>query len=94
MLSLNPSSQGRSQYDFNEQEIVSLDLRMYGAEVVAELNSKVTHVVCNPLTNPEYVFHLRSINREREVKFYCVRPEWVTDSISRGSLVDERAYSF
>lgn len=75
-----------------ELEIISLDLRMYGAQVLNCMKPDVTHVVCDPVTHPHRVSNWQLLNREQEVKFYLVRLEWVSDSINKGSLVDELTY--
>lgn len=89
-----PKNTSKSSLELTEQEILSIDLRMYGAQVVKEFASNVTHMIFSLSSDRDHIAHIKSINRERTVKFYCVRPEWVTDSIKKGSLVDERAYSF
>ena len=66
---------------------------MYGAEVVKCMDLRVTHVVCDPVAHPQRVSDWKLKNREQQVKFHLVRPEWVLDSINKGSLVDELAYT-
>lgn len=77
---------------FGELEITSLDLRVYGALVLSSMDSGVTHVVCDPIEYPNRAAFWRAENHRRDFKFYLVRPEWVTDSINKGCLVDETAY--
>lgn len=73
-------------------EIITLDLRMYGSEVMNCLSSKISHIVCDSAAHPHRAAQWRSRNHDREVKFHVVRPDWVVDSINKGFLVDERAY--
>lgn len=77
---------------FGEIDIISLDLRVYGAAISDSIDNQVTHVVCDPVRNPERVNYWNEKNARRETKFHLVRLEWVTDSINKGSLVDEFAY--
>ncbi|XP_057368130.1 DNA ligase 4-like isoform X1 [Daphnia carinata] len=75
-----------------ELQIISLDLRIYGAQVLNHMDPSVTHVVCDPVAYPHRVSMWKSMNRQQEVKFKLVRPEWVAHSITQGNLLDEIAY--
>ena len=85
-------SEPNSKVISGELKIISLDLRVYGAEVVKSMDSRVTHVVCDPSHYPKRISDWKLMNREQQVKFQLVRKEWVLDSIKEGSLIDERAY--
>ena len=85
-------SEPNSKVISGELKIISLDLRVYGAEVVKSMDSRVTHVVCDPSHHPKRISDWKLMNREQQVKFQLVRKEWVLDSIKEGSLIDERAY--
>ncbi|KZS11985.1 DNA ligase 4 [Daphnia magna] len=84
--------------DFNsliisrELRIISLDLRIYGAQVLNHMDHSVTHVVCDPVAYPHRASMWKSINRQQEVKFKLVRPEWIAHSITQGNLLDEIIY--
>ena len=85
-------SEPNSKVISGELKIISLDLRVYGAEVVKSMDSRVTHVVCDPSHYPKRISDWKLMNREQQFKFHLVRKEWVLDSIKEGSLIDERAY--
>jgi len=84
----DPNSQNISR----ELEIVSFDLRIYGAQVFNRMDPSVTHVLCDPVSYPQRAAVWKTMNHGREVKFKLVRLEWVEHSIKKGSLVDEMAY--
>ncbi len=85
-------SDPNSQVISRELEIISFDLRIYGAQVLNRMNSSVTHVVCDPVSYPHRAIDWKTTNRQREVKFKLVRLEWVERSIKKGSVVDEMEY--
>ena len=85
-------SDPKSQVISRQLEIISFDLRIYGAQVLNRMDSNVTHVLCDPVSCPHRSVVWKTINRQREFKFKLVRLEWVVHSINKGSLVEEIAY--
>lgn len=83
----NPSS----PVIFGELEILSLDLRMHGAEVVQTMDDRVSHVVCLP-TRGDRLSYWKTLNCKCDRKFHLVNTDWVTHSISRGQTVDEQPF--
>lgn len=74
-----------------ELEIISLDLRMYGAEVVQVVDQTVTHVVCAPVKS-DRISCWKSENRNRDKKLHLVTKDWVTCSIANGRPAEEQPF--
>ncbi|XP_031573134.1 DNA ligase 4-like [Actinia tenebrosa] len=73
-------------------ELTALQLRFYGASIISEFDEIVTHVVFDErdLTRlPE----LRQIMRSRQQKHHFVTQDWVTQSIEKGQLLQERPFA-
>lgn len=75
----------------NELKLISFDVRMFGGKVVNEMTNCVTHVICDP-TRLERVTNWKERNHSQDIKFFLCGPDWVTDSISKGQMVEERPY--
>ena len=73
-------------------QIISLDLRAYGAHVVRRMTDQVSHVVCDESLG-ERVAEWKRKNHQQQHKFHLISSEWVADSIARGRMVDEVAYT-
>lgn len=76
----------------SELDMIAMDLRMYGAELVDRFDERVTHVVCDPSGHPERLPQWKEKRDLHEKKFYLVGSSWVTDSIKKGSTADEISY--
>lgn len=90
--SIISSSLRNNTSESGDRDILLRDLRMYGAQIVEKPCSKTTHVIFLSLPEYDLLDFLKSINRENDVQVKCVRHEWVTDSITNGSLLDEKSY--
>ncbi len=76
----------------SQLDMIAMDLRMYGAELVDHFDERVTHVVCDPSRHPERLQQWKEKRDIREKKFYLVGSTWVTDSIRKGSTTNEISY--
>lgn len=56
-------------------KIISLDLRVYGAEVIKSIDPRISHVVFDPAAIPNRVPNWKFLNQQ--LNFKLVRPEWV-----------------
>ncbi|XP_070569622.1 DNA ligase 4-like [Ptychodera flava] len=72
-------------------DLVSLELRFYGAAIAAELHDGVTHVVCDS-KDLSRIKDLNIINRGRLKKFHTVTEKWVYDCMEAGSVRRELPY--
>lgn len=85
-------SDSKSLVISRELQIISLDLRIYGAQVLNQMDPLLTHVVCDPVAYPDRASKWKSMNRQQEGKFKLVRPDWVAHSIEQGRMLDEVTY--
>lgn len=71
-------------------DMASLDLRMYGAEVVNSYGDHVTHVICDDPILPGRLEIWKEKLKLR--KFHLLSSSWVTDSITSECLLGEVQY--
>ena len=68
-------------------DMASLDLRMYGAELVDNYSDRVTHVIYDASFHPQRSLFWKQKLKLR--KFHLVSASWVEDSIKKESRVEE-----
>ncbi|XP_071791788.1 DNA ligase 4-like [Asterias amurensis] len=72
-------------------DLVTLELRFYGATISTKMDEDVTHVVLDRIDKtrlPSY----KLLMRERQRKFHLVSPEWVYACIDSGKILSERRF--
>ena len=89
MTHVIPESSLNYLIEDKENQLLILDIRLYGGIVVDCINSKTTHVVCNMRNHSKITHLLASFPSIGIGMSRCIDESWIDQSIQEGTLLPE-----